>query len=57
MTEVINISDAPKIELCECTRCGFKWYPRTPEKPKTCANQKCRSGYWDRPRVRKQKKE
>ena len=46
-----------KIELCTCTRCGWQWYPKTPEKPKTCANQKCRSPYWDRERVRKQKTE
>jgi predicted Zn-ribbon and HTH transcriptional regulator len=31
-----------------CLRCGAEWWPRTPEKPKTCP--KCRSPYWDTPR-------
>ena len=31
-----------------CTRCGHKWYPRTPERPRVCP--KCKSPYWDKPR-------
>jgi len=34
----------------ECLRCGHKWYGRLPSKPKICANLKCQSKYWDRPR-------
>jgi len=33
-----------------CLRCGYEWWPKSPEKPKTCANKKCNSPYWDRPR-------
>lgn len=38
----------------ECIRCGYKWYPKKPGEPLCCANQKCKSRYWNRPRrVRK----
>jgi predicted Zn-ribbon and HTH transcriptional regulator len=30
----------------ECKRCGHKWYPRKPEKPRVCP--KCKSPYWDK---------
>ena len=42
----------PKIYKVKCTRCGYEWIPRT-LKPKVCA--KCRSPYWDKPRIRKPK--
>lgn len=36
----------------KCGRCGFEWLPRKEGKgPKQCP--KCRSAYWNRPRVRK----
>lgn len=38
------------IEKVTCLRCGYEWYPHTEEKPRSCANQKCRSIYWDKPR-------
>jgi len=34
-----------------CNRCGYDWYPKTPDAPKRCP--KCESPYWNRPRVRK----
>ena len=34
----------------KCLRCGYEWYPTTPEEPTTCANPKCRSPYWNTPR-------
>ena len=40
------------IRPLKCTRCGYEWYPRTPQKPKYCANKKCRSPYWNRPKVK-----
>ncbi len=40
------------IELLKCQRCGYEWYPRTPESPKYCANKKCRSPYWNKPKVK-----
>lgn len=38
------------IEKVICLRCGYEWYPHSEEKPRSCANQKCRSIYWDKPR-------
>ena len=35
----------------ECNRCDYVWYSVTAE-PKTCANLKCKSHYWNRERVR-----
>jgi hypothetical protein len=35
---------------CVCLKCGKKWYPKAPGRPKTCANKLCRSPYWDVPR-------
>jgi len=39
----------PKL-LCE--RCGHTWIPRIQTKPVCCANRKCNSPYWDRPRLK-----
>ena len=35
-----------------CERCSHVWLPKRPDSvmPKTCANAKCRSPYWDTPR-------
>ncbi len=38
--------------LNECTRCGFKWPKQEGELPQTCANPKCRSPYWNKPRTK-----
>jgi hypothetical protein len=32
--------------LCRCSRCGYEWV--TTKAPLTCANQHCRSAYWQR---------
>lgn len=45
---------AKMIAEVTCKRCGYSWYPRSPRKPSFCANKKCNSPYWDRPR-RKEK--
>ena len=34
-----------------CNRCGYDWLSKT-KSPGTCANQKCRSPYWNKIRVR-----
>jgi len=33
-----------------CERCGHMWVPRTERKPTICP--KCKSPYWDKPRLR-----
>jgi len=38
-----------------CSRCGHEWYPRSPRVPRVCA--RCKSPYWNRPRVRPAKVE
>lgn len=42
------------IEKVKCNRCGFEWFPRTEAPPKWCA--KCKSPYWNKPRVKGIKK-
>ena len=44
----VTTIEVPKLR---CMRCGHEWIPRNPDKlPKNCANPKCNSPYWDRPR-------
>lgn len=33
-----------------CQRCGWTWVPYGRRVPARCANQACRSPYWNRPR-------
>ena len=40
------------IIILKCLRCGNEWVQRGAHRPRTCANPKCRSPYWDRPRIR-----
>lgn len=35
-----------------CSRCGYQWFVRNGVLPVRCANRKCTSPYWHRPRVR-----
>lgn len=39
------------LTVLKCQRCGYKWIPRQPKKPKACAG--CNSPYWDKPRRQK----
>lgn len=39
------------IWLHECNRCKHKWTSKI-ENPGSCANIKCRSPYWNKPRIR-----
>ncbi len=42
---------AVKMVYAVCSRCGHEWIPRHKgSPPETCP--KCRSPYWDKPRVR-----
>lgn len=38
-----------KIPTRTCLRCGYTWAARQPT-TKNCANKKCKSPYWDKPR-------
>lgn len=39
----------PKLK---CLRCGYEWTPRTGD-VRLCANPKCRSAFWDKPKEEK----
>jgi hypothetical protein len=46
------------VERLSCYRCGYKWWPKialdgTIIIPRTCANKKCKSPYWFKPRLTK----
>jgi hypothetical protein len=48
-TATVAAAPAPPLPH-ECLRCGFKWFSRPGNpNPRTCANQSCRSAYWDQP--------
>lgn len=44
-----------KYNFHSCNRCEHKWVGKI-EDPKTCANPKCRTPYWNKPRKRDQSK-
>ena len=44
-----------KSNIHNCNRCGHQWAGKL-KNPKTCANPKCRTPYWNRPRIRIQNK-
>ena len=54
LTSQIN-KVTPKLFIHNCNRCNHKWIGKLAE-PKTCANPKCRTPYWNKPRIRKQNK-
>ncbi|MGI0133860.1 MAG: hypothetical protein ACREBW_02735 [Candidatus Micrarchaeaceae archaeon] len=35
-----------------CLRCGWTWTPRSDELPTVCPNPKCKSPYWNKPRIK-----
>ena len=39
-----------KVAAFVCERCGHTWVPRTERRPTICP--KCKSPYWDKPRIR-----
>ena len=42
------VTEEKVIRQLKCKRCGYKWYPATPNKPKYCAGAGCHTEYWDR---------
>lgn len=42
-----------ELPIFKCVRCLHTWYPRTP-KPVVCP--RCKSPYWDKPRLKTHKK-
>jgi len=38
-----------------CRTCGYRWRPRSDNRPTVCPNPKCKSPYWDKPYIRKPK--
>ena len=49
---IMDIEGLNQIKKLTCKRCGYTWWPKSPKKPITCANPKCRSPYWNKLRVR-----
>ena len=43
-----------KLLKLKCVRCDYEWIPRKEEIPKLCPNKKCRSAYWDKPKIKKE---
>jgi len=39
------MGNEPVITVLECNRCGYSWYPRTPQLPKVCPN--CKHRNWN----------
>jgi hypothetical protein len=44
-----------ELKINTCNRCDYKWVGKI-KTPNTCANSKCRTPYWNKPRIRKQTK-
>jgi len=42
-----------KIKGYKCERCGHEWSPRKKESPIPVVCPKCKSPYWNKPRIRK----
>jgi len=51
-SNIMSKEIADGIFLHECNRCNNQWTSRL-KNPKTCANTKCRSPYWNKKRVKK----
>ena len=44
---------AETIKKKTCRACGHKWYPKSPNPPKRCANPLCRTLCWEREPLKK----
>lgn len=50
------VYESGNIKILKCSRCGYTWSQRFPNvTPKNCANKKCKSLLWDKPRKYKLK--
>ena len=54
MTKQISVIES-ELYVHSCNRCKYEWVGRL-KTPKTCANSKCRTPYWNKPCIRKQNK-
>jgi len=54
LTKQISVIES-KLYFHSCNRCKYEWVGKL-KTPKTCANPKCRTPYWNKPRIRKQNK-
>jgi len=43
------------VTMLRCERCGYQWQKRGKNLPEVCANLKCKSRYWNKPRRNKKK--
>ena len=37
------------VQDLKCERCGYEWRHEGESKPEYCANEECRSPYWEKP--------
>ncbi len=44
------------VTMLRCERCGYEWQQRGKKLPEVCANLKCKSRYWNRPRQQRKTK-
>lgn len=51
-SDVMVLPKREEIIKQTCLRCGYKWFPKSEKLPKTCPNPKCKSPYWNKPRVK-----
>lgn len=51
----ISMNNKTERRVVTCNRCGYAWVMT--KTPGTCANQKCRSPYWNKERVLPVKKD
>jgi hypothetical protein len=51
---VANLPGAGTVPTLRCSRCEHAWHPRSQEMPERCP--KCNSPYWNKPRVRNERK-
>ena len=44
-------NDMDKRKKVKCNRCGYSWFTHKKGLPAHCANRKCNSPYWNKPRI------
>lgn len=51
--EILDMCDSIlDIFFNKCLRCGYAWPKKEGKTPGTCANPKCKSPYWNKPKIR-----
>lgn len=54
LTKQINVIES-ELSVHSCNRYKYEWMSKL-KTPKTCANPKCGTAYWNKPHIRKQNK-